>query len=114
VTDQPRLFDPLNYDAALQRRDTGMEHAEMGAAPEFSEAARTAIFHLPPGTEFLAEEIRAHLASIGITTRDCRALGPVIMGARKEGLIVAVGAGRAKTSNLSLKPLWQRTAKPYV
>ena len=86
MTDQPRLFDPLNYDAALQRRDTGMGHAEMGAAPEFSEAARTAIFQLPPGTEFLAEEIRAHLASIGVTNaRDRRALGPVIMGVPRRG-----------------------------
>lgn len=106
---EPTLFDPLNYHDAIERRDTGMEHAAMGAAPDWSGEAMAAIIALPRGTEFLAEEIRAGLDRLGITTRDRRALGPVIMAARRGGLIVPVGAGRAKTSNLSLKPRWQRT-----
>lgn len=85
------LFDhPAEVRAA---RDDGITRAEVHANPEWKDAARAAVAwcaHMRP--TFTADDVWARLeATTDCSTHNPAALGPVVLGLAREGLIVKTG-----------------------
>jgi hypothetical protein len=93
---------------AQARRDQSMALVDAKADAHWKSVALDWIRDLSVGEEFLGEELRAYLQNANQVPHDWRALGPQIHKAAKQGLIIQIGVGRARTSNMSNKPIWQR------
>lgn len=101
----PTLFDP----DALEHGHRAAELAASRADADWRYHAEWLIRTMPEGREFLAEEIAQGCAAGGFRTEDARALGGVILAARRDGLIEATGRfARAATSNGQPKAVWRR------
>lgn len=97
------------------KRDEGMErvidHADRVETGWSEECLCLLRLFLMEHTEpFLTEDFRAWTAGKIALPPDGRAFGPIIMRAKRNGLIRTAGVARAATSNLSLKPLWEPVA----
>jgi len=109
---------PPSVPAVRKRRDSGIKKAADHASKATeSDWPRDALEFLKryldrTGEPFLAEQFVLWALAQGISAPpDGRAWGSPIARARKLGLILRVGTGMAKTSNLSPKPLWQRAER---
>jgi hypothetical protein len=105
----------LSRKDAEERRDDGMARAEQHAEaeiPKWKDLALDALctFVSSRANPFLTEDFRVWT----IATNACpqppepRAWGAVMSAAKARGLVTPCGTGRAATSNLSPKVLWQR------
>lgn len=84
-----------------------LDHADKAWARE----AEYRIRLLPPGTEFLAEDIVERLAGLGYETHDKRAMGGMIRAMAKAKVIKSTGrTAPAKTSHGAHKMIWQRVS----
>jgi hypothetical protein len=100
----------LTIEDAIARRDQGIARAGDHAGDRWKRSARGYLleFLSSPRLEFLAEDVREFAEGRGIESPpDGRAWGAVMRSAQRDGLICAVGAARAKSSNLSYKVLWR-------
>lgn len=102
------LFDAATLKALDRGHDAAEACAEKADA-DWRYHAEWLIRHMTPGATFLAEDIAAACSDHGFATSDSRALGHVILEAKRMGLIAASGEYRpAKSSNGSVKPVWRR------
>lgn len=110
MTTEQSIFDYQlpTVPEARERRDDGMARVEANAEPDWKAMAREIVSEYRSGQTFLMEDVRAELERRGAAVHDRRALGPVIIGCAKDGLVEKAGFAVAKTSNLSPKVLWRR------
>lgn len=103
--------------AAKERAEAGMkssvDHADSDL-PGWSERALELLVEYANGQRgigdgtFLTEDAREYAYQAGLSRPpDDRAWGAVSQRARRQGLLIVVGAGSARSSNLSLKRLWK-------
>jgi hypothetical protein len=103
----------LDFKAARERRDTGMQRAADHAnrvEPEWSDKAyRLAVkmFEIRDAS-FLAEDVVRSLAGVIPDPPDKRAWGHIFQRAARNGVIEKIGYAPAATSNCSPKVLWRR------
>lgn len=106
----------IDFDAAMQARDLGMQRSVDHANREESEWSGQALgllvaFAKQAGRPFLIEEARAWAEANGLPPPpDARAWGAVTKRASVKKRIEKCGAGAAASSNCSLKPLWRYRA----
>jgi hypothetical protein len=94
---------------AIDHGHASAESAAAHADERWRARAEFVVRSLPPGTEFLAEDIRAELDRQGATTADNRALGGVLLDLSRRGMVELTGSfRRARTSHGAPKPLWRR------
>ena len=75
----------------------------------WARAVATEIVSLEPGTTFLAEDIVETVAEQGFETRDLRAMGGIMLGPARKGVIVRTGRVLpARTNHGSPKLEWMR------
>jgi hypothetical protein len=99
-----------------RRRDDGIQRALDHAEQENRNWRESALLLLETfllergGIPFLAEAFRVYAKRSKRVPDppDARAWGAVMTAAKKSGMIVACGAERALTSNLSFKVLWRK------
>ena len=92
MNDQLDLFDILKADA--------LERVETNANAEWLIAAYEAVRHVArTRREFTSAEVLAILDATEITTHDKRALGPVMLKAKRLGLATPTGVFRTNTTN---------------
>lgn len=102
----------IDFDAAMEARDVGMERSARRANRVESEWTGQAIGFLTAfareiGRAFLIEEARAWAESRGLPPPpDARAWGAVTRRAAAKKRIRKVGFGPAASSNCSPKTLW--------
>ena len=98
-------------DGAATRRDDGIrravEHAD-SVEPSWSDRAGAMLLQYAASREaWMAEDLREWAHARGLPSPpDGRAWGVVVRRAAAAGHIVKVGAGPARSSNLSLKHVW--------
>ena len=79
------------------------------ASGPWARAVAAKIVSLEPGTTLLAEDIVETVAEQGFQTRDRRAMGGIMLGLTRKGVIVRTGRVLpARTSHGSPKPEWMR------
>lgn len=94
---------------AIAQGEAAMEATWKAADEAWLSAAGALITRMRPGRTFIAEDIVLWLADHGHTTRNAKAIGPVMKRAASDGLIEKTGGARpARTSHGSLKPEWRR------
>jgi hypothetical protein len=99
---QARLFRDDGMTRAKEHADAVEYDWSVHAYQFVSEFARVR------GTPFLAEDARVAAEDAGIECpTDNRAWGQIIHALARAGRIKKIGAAAARTSNCSLKPLWQ-------
>lgn len=111
----------IDFDAAAEARDLGMQRAVDHANREEPEWSGQALGQLTAyaniiGRPFLIEEARVWAEAHGLPNPpDARAWGAVVKRAahKKKPVIVRAGAAPAASSHCSLKPLWVRAATPF-
>ncbi len=100
-----RVVRFLTQAGAVERRETGLSRVERGADPEW----------LARAFEFIRTYCQTHhtvfcddLWAAGLQPpREARALGPVMLRARREGLISHSGQYRPSVqSSMAPKPVW--------
>lgn len=83
----------------------------LNAGGEWRDAATLALqkflMQLPPGKQFMTEDLREQVEPIIGLPHDGRAWGHIIQSAARAGWIRRVGYAPARSSNLSPKPLWE-------
>lgn len=110
-------MDLLDYAEGCRRRDDGIKRAVTNAennTPGWKDFALRYIIDLPPGSEFLAEDVRAIAHADGLPEPpDGRAWGGVIRKARGMGLIEHRGFKPCKNPKSHACPSneWKRTEK---
>lgn len=103
----------IDFTAAMDRRDVGIERAVTHANNTESEWSGQALgllaaFAVEVGRPFLIEEVRPWAEAKGLPPPpDGRAWGAVTRRAAAKKRIQKVGAAAAASSNCSLKVLWQ-------
>lgn len=104
----------MDFTKAQEARDAGIERSASRANRQESEWTGMAMGHLTAfaamiGRPFIVEEARAWAYERGLPLpTDDRAWGAVTRRADRKGLIRRVeGTARARSSNLSPKPLWE-------
>lgn len=113
-----KSYDPageqgsLDFEAAQERRELGMQRAEDSAQradPGWPDRAVEQVRkYAESHGEFLAEDVRHHAEDNGFPKPpEPRAWGPVMSKAVKAGICEFAGYQRAKDSNLSPKVLWR-------
>lgn len=80
-----------------------------GTDPLFKEGARLAIVGMRKGAIFIAQDLRMYLDETGFEVKDLRALGPIILQAKAEGLIVKAQDAPIRDQWGSWTSLWRRT-----
>jgi hypothetical protein len=94
---------------AIARGDKGMAIALAGADEKWAQRSEMIIRSMPSGRQFLAEVVSAQLLEECYFTENTRAMGAIIKRLSREGVIFATGDyRRARTSNGTLKTVWQR------
>jgi hypothetical protein len=107
---------PIDFTAAMERRDVGMARAVDHANAVESEWSGQAIgmltaFAAEVGRPFLIEEARAWAEAHGLPTPpDARSWGAVTKRASAKQRIRKVGFGAAASSNNSPKVKWEKAA----
>jgi hypothetical protein len=110
---------PMDFEAARRARDAGMKRAADHADRVNDGWTQTAYANIVMlcrahklDAPILAEDIRelAYAQGLPRPPRDGRAWGSVFSRARRAGIISIVGHAKAKSSNLSPKPLWKVAA----
>ncbi len=108
----------IDFDAALEARDLGMQRSVDHANKVESEWSGQALgllvaFAKYIARPFLIEEARTYAEANGLPQPpDARAWGAVTKRASVKRRIEKCGAGAAASSNCSLKPLWRYVALP--
>jgi hypothetical protein len=102
------MREPTLFDAAREARDLGMARVETATSDVWKHAAFQAIERLAAtGEPFISDDVWNELGASLSDVTNQRALGPVMMSARKKGIIEKTGGYRPSVrSNLSPKPLW--------
>lgn len=106
------MNDETLFDAAKAQRDDGMERAAAHPVEEWKAQVRAAIRRLAAReTPFISddvwEELGPELTALAAELGMQRSLGPLIMEARRDGVIEKTGRSRPSVrSNLSPKPEW--------
>jgi hypothetical protein len=95
-------------DACLAR-DAAIEHASIGAGPEWIGAAYTYLVgHATRNDQFLIEDVRIAAAADHFPSPpDARAWGVVARMAVKAGVIGQDGYGRARLGHMRPMPVWK-------
>lgn len=97
----------LDLSFVRERRDDGIARAAASSGAAWQDKALASVAEYARTHDlFLTESIRFALPQLEAPS-DLRAWGQVMRRAAKEGLIERVGFARAKSSNLSPKPLWR-------
>lgn len=100
---QPTLFEAISEGHS--QADLVLSHAN----GTWARAVATQIASVEPGTTFLAEDIVETVAEQGFATSDLRAMGGIMLGLARKGVIVRTGRVLpARTSHGSPKPEWMR------
>jgi hypothetical protein len=108
------LDEIMSHGLAETRRDIGIDTSEGKANLDKAGWSDEAMHGLElycqahEAHEFLAEDVRAWTEEMGVVAapENGRAWGGVIRRAARQGLIIRVGYGRAKSSNCAPKCLW--------
>lgn len=108
----------LDFTAALERRDQGVERSVAHANRVESEWSGQALallvaYAIEVKRPFLVEEVRPWAEARGLPPPpDARAWGGIARRAKAKQRIQKVGAAAAASSNASLKVLWQLPPPP--
>lgn len=97
----------LDLSFVQARRDDGIARSAASSGAAWQDAALAAVrLHAQTHELFLTENVRFACPDLEAPP-DGRAWGQVIRRAAKAGICERVGFARAKSSNLSPKPLWR-------
>lgn len=108
------MTDQLTLDFVRSRRDDGIERAAMSSGAAWQDKALASVRDYAQSNElFLTESVRFAVPQLDAPP-DLRAWGQVMRRAAKEGICERVGFARAKSSNLSPKPLWRSLILNHV
>lgn len=99
--------EQLSLGFIRARRDEGIATAADHSGQTWQDAAFHAVCeYARTHNQFLTEEARIEADQLPLPT-DGRAWGAVMQKARREKIVEQIGFARAKSSNLSPKPLWK-------
>ena len=88
----PDLFD---LAAAKAARDAAMEQVDENADDDWKEVAFSVVIEVARvKAEFTVDDVQEQLANLAVSTHEGRAMGPVILRAVREKIIVSTGIHR--------------------
>lgn len=101
-------MNQLDIDFVKDRRDDGIARSAANSGDDWQDAAFQCLQeYAKRHGQFMTEDVRFDAAQLAAPPT-AKAWGQVVRRAKKEGVIADSGTcGRAKSSNLSPKPLWQ-------